>query len=294
MIENTYAAGFEILMYLLFLHALRHAWRRGTAGVLRLITGIVYGIILEAATIHQLEAYHYGRFWIMVTPDVPLAIGVGWGIIVYGVRTYTQALDLPPWRRAVLNGLLALNIDLGMDVVAIRLGFWDWGQGLQFQYFGVPWANFWAWFWVVWGFTIVLEWVGEEGRRAWLAPPLALITGLSVVLGTNALIVFYLHPLGLANLAVALVLMGALLLTLQSRFWQRWKWTPDPLGARVAEAFHGYFLLVGLHSGALLHPPILLPLSLLMAALAEIVYRWIPGRWELKIRGKLEIEKKKA
>ena len=31
-----------------------------------------------------------------------------------------------------------------MDALAIRLGFWDWGGGLEVGYFGVPYANFWA------------------------------------------------------------------------------------------------------------------------------------------------------
>ena len=70
--------------------------------------------------------------------------------------------------RPLLDGLLALNIDLALDAVAIRLGFWDWGQGFSFQYFGVPYANFWAWFWVVTSFSLgyrILalrtDWIGQ-------------------------------------------------------------------------------------------------------------------------------------
>ncbi len=285
MTPDVYATTFEITMYLLLLKAIHHAWHHGGGvALVRLFTGILYGLLLEWATIHQLNAYHYGHFWVMVTPEVPLAIGVGWGTIVYGVRTYTLAIDLPPWQRAILNGLLALNIDLGMDVVAIRLGFWDWGQGLDFQYFGVPWANFWAWFWVVWGFTLLLDLIDGPGLRGWLAPPLALIGGLAVVLGTNALIVFHLRPLGVANQAVALLLLTALLLALRSRFWRRWRGRPDPLARHTAETFHGYFLIAGLLSRALFRPPLLLPLTLLMVLLAEGVYRWLPS-WQADVRG---------
>ena len=276
---SPYATAFELLMYGLLAVAARHAWRtRRGAGLLSLLTGVVYGVLLEAATIAQLDAYHYGRFWVMVTPEVPLAIGVGWGLILYSVRLYTHALDLPLWQRAVLNGLLALNVDLAMDVVAIRLGFWDWGFGLDFQFFGVPWANFWAWFWVVAGFTGVEEGLSGPGRRAWLAPLGALAAGLAIVLATNALLVFVLVPVGWANEAVALILAAALGVALHSRFWRRWRARPDPMAGWIARAFHGYFLLAGLISGALFHPPALLGVALVMSLLAEGLYRSLPAR----------------
>ncbi len=270
---SLYATAFEGLMYALLALALRRAWRNGRApAVLRLLVGVLYGVLLEAATIAQLDAYHYGRFWVMVTPEVPLAIGVGWGVIVDGVRAYTRNLNLAPWQRAVLNGLLALNIDLAMDAIAIRLGFWDWGQGFDFQFFGVPWANFWAWFWVVAGFTLALETLDGPGWRGWLAPWAALALGVLVVLGTNALLVFGLHPLGVANEAVALVLGLALLGAVWSRFWERRQPARDPWPGQVAAAFHGYFLLAGVLSGAAFRPPWLLVVGVLMALLAHGLY----------------------
>ena len=82
--------------------------------------------------------------------------------------------------RALEGALADANIDLALDAVAIRLGFWNWGQGLHFEYFGVPYANFWAWFWVVFFFSLGYcllarraDWVG-----AWISPLLALIVGL--------------------------------------------------------------------------------------------------------------------
>ncbi len=280
-----YATAFEGLMYGLLLVAARHAWRtRGGPGVLSLTMGVIYGVLLEAATIQQLDAYHYGRFWVMVTPEVPLAIGVGWGVIVYGVGLYTRALALPVWQRAVLNGLLALNIDLAMDAVAIRLGFWDWGFGYDFQYFGVPWANFWAWFWVVSSFTGVGDKIFGPGWRAWLAPFVALAVGLMTVLATNALLVFVLHPWGMDNAAIALLLGTALLVAGFSGFWKRWQARPAPLAGWVARAFHGYFLIAGLVSGVLWQSPVLLAVAVAMLALAEVVYVLVPARYAPAIR----------
>lgn len=70
--------------------------------------------------------------------DVPLCIGVAWGCILYSAMQFSDGSGLPYWTCPVLDGLLALNIDLALDAVAIRLGFWDWDQGIEFQYFGVP------------------------------------------------------------------------------------------------------------------------------------------------------------
>jgi hypothetical protein len=93
--------------------------------LLRLLAGIFFGVLLELATIRQLHAYEYGHFMIMVL-DVPLCIGVAWSCILYSVIEFSDAGSLPYWSPPILDGLLALNIDLALDAIAIRLGFWDW------------------------------------------------------------------------------------------------------------------------------------------------------------------------
>ena len=165
---NPIFFSFEIIVIIMFALCLRHAWRIGGAAIWQLLAGILFGVLLELATIRQLHAYRYGQFTLMVF-DVPLAIGLAWGNMIYAVRTYTDASSLPEWARPILDALLLLNIDLAMDVVAIRLGMWDWGQGLQAQYFGVPFANFWAWFWVVFSFSAGLRLIRR--RRTAFHPP---------------------------------------------------------------------------------------------------------------------------
>jgi uncharacterized membrane protein len=76
--------------------------------------------------------------------DVPLCIGVGWSCILYSAMEFSDGSSLPYWTRPMLDGLFALNLDLALDAIAIRLGFWNWGQGTEFQYFGVPYPNFWG------------------------------------------------------------------------------------------------------------------------------------------------------
>ena len=156
MTANGYLIAFEIVIAILFLICIRHAIRIGLWVALQLAAGAVFGVLLEWATIQQLDAYHYGDFVVMID-NIPLMIGVAWGVIIYSARHFSDSTDLPAWARPILDGLLALNIDLAMDTIAIRLGMWNWGVSLQRGFFGVPYANFWAWFWVVVSFSAAIR-----------------------------------------------------------------------------------------------------------------------------------------
>ena len=269
---SPYFIVMELIVYGLFLICLRHAWRAGPEAVLRLLAASLFGVLLELATIWQLDAYSYGTFLVMVS-NVPLAVGVGWGTIIYSAKLFSDATSLPRWVRPVLDGLLALNIDLAMDAVAIRLGMWDWGMGLEGQYFGVPYANFWAWFWVVLSFSAGWRWFSQKvhGRWRWVIPLGAILVGLAGVLGTNALIVFVV-PRQLYELTIAVTLAIALGLVLwrRPRFISR---LDAPPAFWVPFAFHAYFLIAGLISGAILSPPFLLIVSILMFLVSLSLHR---------------------
>src|SRR5512135_3615420 len=110
---NPYCVAFELILVVLLGVCVRHAARFGPARVWQLIAGVLFGLVLEWATIQQLHAYRYGRFLMMV--------GVGWGVIIYSARVFSDVSSLPEWARPLLDALLALNIDLALDAVAIRL-----------------------------------------------------------------------------------------------------------------------------------------------------------------------------
>ena len=269
---NIYFILFEIIIYIQLALCLRHARKQGTAKLLMLFAGILFGVSLELATIRQLNAYQYGQFIIMVL-DVPLCIGVAWGCILYSVMEFSNASSLPYWTRPILDGLLALNIDLALDAVAIRFGFWDWGQGLEFQYFGVPYANFWAWFWVIFFFSFGYrifarreDWVGT-----WVSPLLGLVIGLAGVLGTNAFIVFVV-PMDYRPAVVAITLVVALVLVfaLRPRFYLK---EASSLVFWVPFLTHAYVLVAGLVSGVILDPPFLLWVGLIMMVIAYYLHR---------------------
>jgi hypothetical protein len=274
---NPYCVAFELILLVLFAVCLRHAARFGPARVWQLVAGVLFGLLLEWATIEQLHAYRYGRFLLMLG-DVPLMVGVGWGVIIYSVRAFSDVSSLPEWARPVLDGLLALNIDLAVDALAIRLGLWDWGHGFQWQYFGVPYANFWAWFWVVFSFSVGLRALARPATWAgrWLGPIGAIVLGVVDIVAMNSLITnispaWYLPTIGL-TLGVALVLV----LALRPRF----SLVPaDPLAFWVPFGFHAYCLGAGLLSLAILHPPVLLLMSLAMMGLALYLHRAIIAQW---------------
>ncbi len=269
---NLYFIVFELLIYLQFTICLAHAWKHGTAHRLRLFAGVLFGVSLELATIRQLHAYQYGHFLVMIL-DVPLCIGVAWGCILYSVMEFSDASNLPYFARPLLDAFLALNIDLSLDAVAIRFGFWDWGMGLQAQYFGVPWANFWAWFWVIFFFSLGYrllarrsDWIGN-----WVAPFLAYLIGLAGVLGTNALIVFGIaQPIRTQFIFTILSLAFIILLLLRPKLHLT---SVPALTFWIPFITHAYILIAGLLAGIVLAVPFLLFAGLIMTGIALYLHR---------------------
>lgn len=270
--SSFYLISMEVIVVVLLIVCLKHAWRAGPEHVIRLAAGVLFGLILEFATIWQLEAYSYGTFLLMLS-NVPLAIGIGWGVIIYSAKLFSDATNLPETIRPLLDGLLALNIDLAMDAIAIRLGMWDWGLGLQFQFFGVPYANFWAWFWVVVSFSAIMRLLTShaQGNWRWVAPFGALLIGLVGVLCANAFIV-YIVPRQFYELSIGFPLGSTLLLVLLHRP----KFTGHPPASPafwVPFGFHAYFLAAGCLSGTIFNPPILLVVNITMFLISLYLHR---------------------
>jgi hypothetical protein len=232
----------------------------------------LFGLLLEWATIQQLDAYEYGCFLVMLGP-VPVVVGVAWGTIIYSVRFFSDNTNLPEWARPVLDGLMALNIDLSMDAIAIRLGMWDWGHGFDHQYFGVPYNNFWAWFWVVFSFSASLRLLsklpGFWGR--WFSPAGAIICGTAGVLITNHLITNI--PNDLIHYATIITVLGGALLLILALRPEVSIQSQDALVFLVPLGFHAYFLIAGLVSSAILDPPFLLAVSIVMSIISFKLHR---------------------
>ena len=268
---DAYFLLFELIIYLQLVLCIAHARKHGPGGLIRLFSAIIFGLLLELGTLRELNAYHYGRFLIMIL-NVPLCIAVAWGNIVYSVMEFSDATNLPRWARPLLDGLLALNIDLALDTVAIRLGLWDWGAGLQFQFFGVPYANFLAWFWVVaafsYGFRLPAH--RQHGSSAWLAGLSGIIVGLVVVLITNAFMA-YLLPVRFHFLPTLLIPLLAVLFiaSQQPRFHTR---SVAPVSLLVPLSTLLYVLVAGWVSGIFTEIPALLWITAAMLLLLFLLH----------------------
>jgi uncharacterized membrane protein len=135
----------------------------------QIISGSVFGITLEFMNVLVFKTYTYStKFIIQIgdAPDnIPICIGLCWGLIIYCCIKVSDKIGLAEWSRPILDGLLALTIDLSMDTIAIRLdgGFWTW-TGIPMEplptlngFFGVSYGNFIGWFFVVMIFSSLLR-----------------------------------------------------------------------------------------------------------------------------------------
>jgi len=274
---NYYFLSIELLIYFLFAVCLVHARRQSWAAVWQLAAGVIFGLLLEWGTIQRFQLYTYGHFLIMLG-EVPLPIGAAWGVIIYSARLFSDTTSLPEWARPVLDGLLALNIDLSMDAIAIRLGFWHWGIGINQQYFGVPYGNFWAWFWVVFffsaGLRLLTRWHYFLSSIA--SPVGAMVIGAAGLVGMDYLLaVNGSYQVYLITIVVVLGAALLLILILRPKLHLR---PGSALTCWVPGAFHIYFLAAGLISGIFLRLPVLLAVSLGMMAASAVLHRKRPAR----------------
>ncbi|MXV50295.1 carotenoid biosynthesis protein [Pedobacter sp. HMF7647] len=152
----------EFVPYVLLILCLIYACRNSIRDVSYLLGGVLFGLLLEYMEV-MMGSYTYGHFRLMLGSAalaVPLWIGVGWGIIMYTARLYTDKLGLTLWPAAAFDTLLALNIDLSMDVVAYRTHMWHWDWSdtdfnpLTAQWFGIPFGNFIGWQTVVFSYSL--------------------------------------------------------------------------------------------------------------------------------------------
>lgn len=193
----------EVSVYLLLALCLWHAWKRGPRAVAYLIGGLTFGILLEYFEVAS-DSYTYGQFWVMIgraPHDLPLWVGCAWGVILYTARLYSDALGLPRLAAASFDTLLALNIDLGIDVVAYRLHMWHWDwtpprNPLTSQWFGIPYGNFIGWITVVFCYSLFSRsferWLYKRddanSSRAAIVAAMAIFSSLAALIGSELLL----------------------------------------------------------------------------------------------------------
>jgi hypothetical protein len=270
---------FELGVYILAIICLRHAWRESWVHVISLSTGMAYGILLEYAAIDIFHAYRYGNFLIMIARTVPLCIGISWGMIIYTAMETSNRFMLPWYLRPIVDALLALTIDLSMDAIAIRLGFWSWG--VAGPWFGVPLGNFYAWFLVVFGFSMLFR----LGQLWHLAGQLVFLRDIMVAIVAIPLTVFGLTALiqpsfaqvsegGTAWLIVGLLFTGSLVFTVRVALRTRRDHPLDLAPLCVPVCFHVFFVGVLFWSGIYRQIPALTGVSVVMLGVGMWLHLW--------------------
>ncbi len=240
-----------------------------------------YGLGLEAIAVNA-GFYSYGSFRLELF-KVPIVIALGWAVIAFSAMRFSDHLNLPEWSKPFLDALFALSIDLGMDVVAIRdsyqlpgfdQGMWNWGIGLNSEWFGVPYANFIVWWAVVFIASASLRlgrYYSQWFQKKWLSQLYPLFAFLLAMLSFIILFFSFAGSLGLSFLLLLLALSVIVGLVNARGFSKPLSWQTDLPVFIVPLAFHSYFLCLLLGRNLYTKTLIILLISLIGFALNLLV-----------------------
>lgn len=160
----------QLGVYITFVAYLLWTGRQGRRAWIPFLGTVLYALVFEHFNMlryaHSRGGYHYHPLsWLFVLGDVPLYIPLAWAFIVATSRSLSDHLVRTGWRKPFCDALLALLIDVSLDVVAIRLRFWFWhGVGQNDGFFGVPADNFLGWLLVTFTFCALTRWLWSGAR----------------------------------------------------------------------------------------------------------------------------------
>jgi len=186
---------YRVIIYLLaayvfFALCIRHTIKRTNPGnswyTLELCTAVLFGFLLEWVGVHVLNYYYYGAHFIEIF-NIPLSTPLGWAVIIYAAMLTSDNLGIPNWCKPFMDSFLALQIDLGMDVVATRLGLWTWTMydesvKWDLDWFGVPWGNYFGWIFTVLFFSLITRYFRKRYLNRKKSPVLYLIIPIVIIL----------------------------------------------------------------------------------------------------------------
>jgi decaprenylphospho-beta-D-ribofuranose 2-oxidase len=164
----------ETSVGIMFLLALLNAWGQGRRWASTVLWGAVAGYVAEYFIAHGPKPrYEYGTELFLLAPfDVPVCIGLGWGIVFYASTWTAQRLRIRSIGvSSLIAGVLGVSIDLSLDPVAHLHRFWTWYPPpepfkKESTLFGVPFDNFVAWVALigVYGYIVrrAFRWINEH------------------------------------------------------------------------------------------------------------------------------------
>ncbi len=276
----------EVGIVALFAFCAAVAWRKrqsdGGRELSLLLSAALFATLFEDLNVRQLSgrgSYFYNDKFLLDIDRVPVFIILAWAVILWGAMQISDAAPLPEVARVGSDGILAVMLDLGFDVTAIRHEFWTW-RGFSFDeaWFGVPAGNFFGWLWVSLAFSALSRalWHCNPRGAVWwqlfIVPPLGFLLYRVLENSTNhVLVALHLTSDRAALMAFFLVfalLSGAVAVTPKKSHQQS---SARRLAHNSRVAFHVFAVLglVALSSDApgAAQRTLLLPLALIIWAL---------------------------
>ncbi|MCD6570671.1 MAG: carotenoid biosynthesis protein [Deltaproteobacteria bacterium] len=165
---------------LCFLHARRHygLWMASCFLIGSFIfTGLQESLIILSGRFvwggGAVDPYVFGTYWFPTSGlwfiETPVWVCLCWFLIAYSC-VWTSGKVFPKmrlWPRALIGGLIAMGIDLWMDPVLTspEIMKWVWAKGPSILIFGIPYSNFLGWFFLIFVFAILWEWLPRLEKR---------------------------------------------------------------------------------------------------------------------------------
>ena len=143
---------FNLILSFVLLISATHPNRLGLISVL--VISFVTGLIVEWIGVHTgllFGDYFYGNNLGYKLFEVPLVIGINWGILVVCAGSVAHRFGLGSIPTIILGAALMTGLDVLIEPVAIKSDFWYWKNDL------VPLYNFICWFIV----AIPLQWLNS-------------------------------------------------------------------------------------------------------------------------------------
>lgn len=246
-------------------------------------TAVVYGLVLEKLVVVGFEDYTYPAARFLDVAGIPVAIGLGWSVVLYAGYETARRWEIAPPARAAFVALFVLHVDLALDAIAIRfepVGFWTWTPAGE--YFGVPLGNFFGWFAVGFLFVVVYDVALDRvAAAAWTDGEDALrsrtVAAAVTLVAASALIYAAMFAWDVATLESTVrkaVVLGACTLAAAVAVARSNPVLRQPAALPSLAVFltHGYFLAALLYLGVHRRHPPLLAMSLAMLAVAAALH----------------------
>lgn len=261
-----------------------------------IIACTLFGLILEIGNTYLAHTYFYSSNFFVRIFNVPLVIGFGWAVTLYCAMLLSDQYKIKWYWRPFLDALTVLIVDLSMDAIAIRLGFWKWLIPLNAEWYGVPFENLIGWISVALSFSFLIRFIRTLNPKRYLTKALMLaspiLSYIGLTIGITVFSLVALVPYTINNwslwlkfnykpditilynpqvqlwkliiLVVIVVQLVNVVVWIMVKFRRNYLRTWDLMAFVILLVMHLFFLLALFISGLAKEEPILVALSLAM------------------------------